>query len=292
MATTALATGVHLRRARPEDAGVCGPICYEAFTKVNADHGFPPEMPSAEMATGLVGMLIGHPDFYDVVAEWEGRIVGSNFLDERGEVAGVGPITVAPGVQNGKIGRALMEDVLGRAHERGFAGVRLMQAAFHGRSLSLYAKLGFDAREPISALNGAPLGVSVAGCVVRRGREEDAAACDAVCRRVHGHGRGGEVRDALQMGSLVVVERGGEVTGYATGFGYFSHAVGRENLDLQALIGGAERIDGPGILVPTRNAELFRWCLAHGLRVVQPMTLMTMGMYQEPSGAYMPSVLY
>lgn len=35
-----------------------------------------------------------------------------------------------------------------------------------------------------------------------------------------------------------------------------------------------------------------RWCLEEGLRVVQPMALMTMGPYAEPKGAYLPSVLY
>lgn len=46
------------------------------------------------------------------------------------------------------------------------------------------------------------------------------------------------------------------------------------------------------ILVPTRNAALFRWCLENGLRVVQPMTLMTIGLYNEPAGAYLPSILF
>jgi hypothetical protein len=46
------------------------------------------------------------------------------------------------------------------------------------------------------------------------------------------------------------------------------------------------------MIVPTRNAELFRWCLEKGLRVVQPLTLMTVGLYNEPQGAYMPSILY
>ena len=36
----------------------------------------------------------------------------------------------------------------------------------------------------------------------------------------------------------------------------------------------------------------YGWCLDHGLRVVQLMTLMTMGLYNEPGGAYLPSVLY
>ena len=62
--------------------------------------------------------------------------------------------------------------------------------------------------------------------------------------------------------------------------------------DLQALISSAESFGGPGILVPTRNAPLFRWCLDHGLRVKHPMTLMSMGMYQEPAGSFLPSILY
>jgi hypothetical protein len=55
----------------------------------------------------------------------------------------------------------------------------------------------------------------------------------------------------------------------------------------------AEAFGGPGILVPVRNEALFQWCLAQGLRVVQEeMTLMTIGLYNEPAGAYLPSVLY
>ncbi len=34
------------------------------------------------------------------------------------------------------------------------------------------------------------------------------------------------------------------------------------------------------------------WCLDHGLRIVQLMTLMTLGLYNEPAGAYLPSILY
>jgi hypothetical protein len=68
--------------------------------------------------------------------------------------------------------------------------------------------------------------------------------------------------------------------------------VGETNSGVQALIANAGVFLGPGILVPTRNAELFRWCLVNGLRVVQPLTLMTLGFYKEPAGAYLPSILY
>lgn len=80
--------------------------------------------------------------------------------------------------------------------------------------------------------------------------------------------------------------------GYATNIGYFAHAVGQTNEELKALIGAAHAFVGPGFLLPTRNVELFRWCLAHGLRVVHPMTLMSSGFYQKPAGAFLPSVLY
>ena len=45
-------------------------------------------------------------------------------------------------------------------------------------------------------------------------------------------------------------------------------------------------------LLPTRQAELFRWCLDEGLRVVKPMTYMAIGEYREPDGCWIPSVLY
>jgi hypothetical protein len=58
------------------------------------------------------------------------------------------------------------------------------------------------------------------------------------------------------------------------------------------LIGSAQAFVGLGILVPTRNTELLGWCLAHGLKLVQQSTLMTVGLYNEPSGAWLPSIAY
>jgi hypothetical protein len=185
-----------------------------------------------------------------------------------------------------------MEAVLARAVASKSPGVRLVQAAFHNRSLSLYTKLGFDSREPLSVMQGPALGKSVEGCSVRTAKSSDLEECNRVCRAVHGHDRGGELKDAINHGTAVVIERGGRITGYASALAFFGHAVAETNPDLQALIAAAESFGGPGILVPTRNAELFRWCLANGLRVVEPMTLMTLGLYNEPAGAYLPSILF
>ena len=90
----------------------------------------------------------------------------------------------------------------------------------------------------------------------------------------------------------MIVERGGSITAYSTTLAFFGHATAETNIDLQALIASADSFGGPGILVPSRNAELFRWCLSNGLRVTQPMTLMTAGLYNEPAGAYLPSILF
>jgi GNAT superfamily N-acetyltransferase len=70
---------------------------------------------------------------------------------------------VAPAVQNAALGRRLMTAVLDRAERQGFAGVRLVQAAFHNRSLSLYAKLGFDVQEPLANLQGPALNLEILG---------------------------------------------------------------------------------------------------------------------------------
>ncbi len=284
---------VTYRPGRPEDADACGRICFAAFKAISEAHSFPPDFPDPETAVGLMGALLSAPESYlSVVAEDDGRVVGSNFLDVRDAIAGVGPITVDPAFQNSAVGRSLMADVHDYATERGFVGVRLVQAAFHGRSLSLYAKLGYDVREPLACLQGPAMGARVDGRPVRAAVMEDLEACNRVCARVHGHARGGALRDAIAQGSARVVERDGEIVGYATIVGFFGHAVAVENADLAALIGAADSFAGPGFLLPTRNTELFRWCLARGLKVVQPLTLMSRGLYNEPAGAFLPSILY
>ena len=281
-----------IRPGRPGDAEQCGAICYEAFNKISNAHNFPPDFPAPEVAIGFLTMALSNPDIYSVVAEVDGRIAGSNFLWEQSSIAGVGPITVDPNLQNSQVGRHLMDAVLERAAAKSWAGVRLVQAAFHNRSLSLYTKLGFDPREPLSNMQGPPIGKSIPGYPVRPATAQDEEACNRVCRQVHGHDRGGELRDAIKQGSAMLVEHQGRVTGYATMIGFFGHAVGETNTDMKALITAAPGFAGPGMLVPTRNADLFRWCLQNGLRVVQPLTLMSRGLYNEPRGAFLPSILF
>jgi hypothetical protein len=141
-------------------------------------------------------------------------------------------------------------------------------------------------------MQGPTVSRPVPGYAVRSATPEDIAACDALCRRVHGHHRHGEVADAVTQNGALVVEHDDRISGYSTGLAFFGHTVGETNEDLKALIGSASELAGPGILVPFSNSELVGWSLASGLRVVQLMTLMTIGLYNEPTGSYMPSILY
>jgi len=283
---------VVIRVAKPEDSAICGQICFDAFGHISGAHNFPPDFPNVGVSTGVISSLFSHPGFYCVVAEGGGRIVGSNALDERSLIAGIGPITVDPSAQNLGVGRKLMQAVMDRANERHPAGMRLVQAAFHNRSLSLYASLGFDVREPLSCMQGSPREKRVPGCTVRVATSGDLEACNALARRVHGFDRGTELAEAVEHKTALVVERNGRITGYASVLAFFGHATAESNQDLQALIASAESFGGSGILIPSRNTELLRWCLANGLKIVQPLTLMSIGLYNEPAGAWLPSVLF
>lgn len=283
---------IQVRRAKVEDAQECGRICYEAFRTISTHHNFPPDIPVPDIAIGLLGHMFSHPGFYCVVGEEGGKILGSNCLDERTPIAGVGPITIDPAAQNQQTGRVLMNAVMQRAAEKKFAGVRLVQAAFHNRSMALYAKLGFVVREPLACMQGPALRKILPGYTVRRAETTDLAACNTLCLHVHGHHRDGELRDAIAEGNAVVAERAAAIHAYATPLAFFGHAVATDNAAMQALIAAADAFVGPGILVPTRNAELFRWCLDNGLRVVQPMTLMSVGLYNQPTGSFLPSILF
>lgn len=281
-----------LRPGTANDAATCGEICFKAFTAISRQHNFPPDFTAPEVATGLLTWILSRPDVYSVVAEADGKIAGSNFLWEEDAIAGVGPITIDPTIQNGGCGRLLMEKVLARAAQKNFAGVRLVQAAFHNRSLSLYTKLGFEVREPLAMIQGKPLHQMIAGFPVRPATADDVAVCGQLCRKIHGHDRNNALLGAVAQKTATVVERHGRITGYATGIGFFDHAVAESDDDLKALIAAAPEFSGPGFLLPTRNGEVFRWCLSRGLRVIQPMTLMSVGLYNEPRGAFLPSILF
>jgi predicted N-acetyltransferase YhbS len=243
------ATAVELRPGRRDDAEVCGRICYEAFSGIADTHGFPSDFASLQVGVDVASEMLAHPQIYAVVAEIDGRVVGCNFLDERSAIVGVGPVGVDPAVQNRGVGRALMLDVLRRATDRRAAGVRLLQSAYHSRSLSLYASLGFTARDVLACMNGTPPTGRIPGRQVRPATTGDLEACAAACRRVHGHDRTAELADAIAQGAGLVVEHDGRISGYASDLGFTGHAVGESDADVEALILAADafpRLRDPG----------------------------------------------
>jgi predicted N-acetyltransferase YhbS len=282
---------ITIRPAEAADAATCGTILYTAFESLADQHNFPPDFPSVEVATGLVSMLLANPGFYGIVAEQEGRIVGSNFVDHRSSIAGIGPISIDPEAQNRGIGRKLMQSAIDHFAAANVPGIRLVQAAYHNRSLCLYTRLGFQTREPLSVMQGPALNKKFPGYDVRPAMEADIADCNLLCHRVHGFERGVELREAIGARTALVVEHLGRITGYATDIGFFAHAVAETNHDLKSLIGAASAFQGPGFLLPTRNHEVFAWCLDSELKLVMQMTLMSIGLYNEPAGAWLPSIL-
>jgi hypothetical protein len=88
-----------VRQAVSADAETCGRIIYDAFKNIADRHGFPPHFPTKEIAFGRATYCISHPSIFGVVAEADGQVVGSNFLDERVPIRGLGPVTVDPSVQ-------------------------------------------------------------------------------------------------------------------------------------------------------------------------------------------------
>lgn len=287
---------IKIRPMRAEDVPECGRICYEAFKNLADCHNFPPDLPSAEFAVQIAESFFANPQIYGIVAENEdGEIVGSNYLWEYDEIRAVGPVSVDPNRQAKGAGRKLMEAVIERGRDA--AGIRLVQDAFNTASMSLYASQGFDVKEPLVMIAGAIRGELPEGVEVRPIREEDYAGCAELCRKIHGIERTGELKNTPPFLTSFVALRDGRVTAYASAphFWGLNYAVAETLEDMQALLTGAGNLSGEqplSFLLPTRQADLFRWCLKQKMRVVKPSTLMSTGKYTEPRGYFLPSVGY
>ena len=285
---------VNIRRIVPADAPEASRIIYEAFKGIAERHNFPPDFPVPEAAIPLTGLFINHPQIFGVAAELSGRFIGSNFLDERGPIRGIGPITVDPSCQSKGIGRKLMEAVIERGKNAN--GIRLVQDAFNTTSYSLYTSLGFDTKEPLMLMQGRPQSSPSSKTIVRPMQETDLEACEELCQNVHGFSRKIETRDTMKMFKAFVLLKGESLRAYTTSVNFWplNHAVAETTQDLQELLLGAAAAipDQFSFILPTRASGFFRWSLKEGFRSVKPMTLMSTGRYQEPKGAFTPSVMF
>jgi ribosomal protein S18 acetylase RimI-like enzyme len=281
---------IALRPATDADAEACGRICYEAFSQVAERHNFPIDWRDEDLAVKVIEGRLAHEQTYGVVAEVSGEIVGSAFLKTYRPIGAIGPVTVSPRIQGGQVGRAMMENLLERGREKNLSGTRLVQAAYNTRSLALYTKLGFEVREMLVCLLGPPIGRVIRGRPVRLGTKLDIDACKELCTRLHGYARSEDLAEALQLRMLMVVERDSRISGYSTGIHFRGHTVTETEEDARALISAADDLPEPGLLVPARYGTLLRWALDHGLKITQPLSLMSRGVYQTPGGIFLPSI--
>lgn len=281
-----------IRPMKPEDVETCGRICYEAFREISERHNFRPDFPTAQAGIDLVHMLFESAHTFSVVAERDGEVIGSNHLMEHDAIRAVGPITIDPAAQAKGVGRMLMEAVIERG--KGAAGIRLVQDAFNTASLSLYASLGFDVKEPLALMEGEVKGDLPEGVTVRAIEEQDYEACAELCRKTHGFDRLNELKHMPPFLTSFVAIRDGRLTAYTSAphFWPLNHAVAETEEDMQSLLLGAGKLSPISFLLPTRQTSLLRWCLKHGMRVIKPLTLMAMGEYHDPRSCYLPSVGY
>lgn len=285
-----------IRPVEENDVEACGKIGYEAHKAISSSHGYPSEQPSEEYAIGLIKMILGNPNSFGVLAERQGKILGSIFLHKfpPSPVAVIGPLTVHPSREGG-IGRVLMDAAISQAHKQNNNQIRLVQSPSHIRSFVLYTKTGFTLQEPLFLMQGQPLkgknnthNINVH--LIEN--ELDISLCNELCKSAYGFTREMELRHAISQGVATMLEHEGIVKGYAAGIGMFSHAVALSNEDLKTLIVNAHVIIGPGFFAPARNQEIVVWLLENGFRIGWPANLMTMGPYQETLMSFLPSLAY
>ena len=284
-----------IRLMKQEDVETCGIICYNAFKTSADNHNFPPDHPSPEFSIQLTQSFFTNPQIFSIVAERDDKIIGSNYLTEYDAVRAVGPLTINSTVQSKGVGRQLMQAVI----ERGTEGnsIRLVQDAFDLASLSLYTSLGFDVKEPLVVIEGSIKGDVPTNIEIRAFQEQDLAQCAELCHSVHGVERTGDLKNTPSFLTSFVAVRDDQIIAYASAphFWASNHAIAQSEEEMQVLLAGVGNKSGErplSLLLPTRQSQLFRWCLNQGMRVVKPATLMAMGEYQEPHGCYLPSVGY
>jgi GNAT superfamily N-acetyltransferase len=287
-----------VRPIEQNDAEICGKIGYEAHKAISSRHGYPSEQPSEEFGIGLIKMLLGNPNSWGVLAERQGKILGSIFLHRfpPSSVAAIGPLTVHPSAEGIGVGRKLMDAALTQSRKENYDQIRLVQSPSHIRSFVLYTKCGFVLREPLFLIQGQPLkgrNIDTRNADVRLIRDDnDISACNELCKLAHRFSREMELRQAKDQGVATMIERGGVITGYAAGIGILCHAVAKSNEELKVLIANAPTILGPGFFVPGRNHEIIKWLLDNGFQIGWPANLMTVGSYQEPLTPFLPSLAY
>ena len=285
---------VSIRAATPADAEAAARIVYEAFARIDDRHRFPRDFPTLEAAPSCrTPSSPTPPSGASSPSATAGSSARTSSTSAR-RSPGSGRSPSSRGAGAG-VGRRLMQAVIERG--AGAAGIRLLQDSFNTGSLALYASLGFEVEEPAALMGGRPRIAPPDHVEVRPLEPGDLQECERLRRAVHGYERTRELRDALDAPGLTPFVRAATAASSPTRrrsrTSRAAYAVAETERDMTALVAGA--LAAPtapaSFLLPTRQHELFRWCLDSGLRVVKPMTYMAIGDHRRPNGAWIPSVL-
>jgi predicted N-acetyltransferase YhbS len=296
-----------IRPMTPADISQAGQIMFHSFNTQNQHLGLPPEWPSVEFTTGLIGMLQANPNFLSVVAvdKQTTQVIGSNFLEKGDVVTAPGPISVDNNGQNAGVGRALMEYVIAASKEQGQHNIRLVQVANNLKSFSLYASQGFRFGEVLTMIAGkadtslAEQYIDAGYCLVPLA-EEHILACDQLHIQANLFSRAVDIAGALHPLSPhqpFALLQAGELIAYTTGLFLLGHSVAKSEEAFKALYClGSQQTDNPLFHLPSRvYQDLLYWALREAkLRVVRQEILMYMGEYATPHHQliYLPGMAY
>jgi len=290
-----------------DDVRKAADICQEAFDTFNPSVGLDPEFPPHDVPFHVLGNAC-HPGFIGFVAiNNEKQIVGSNLIDLREEVAGIGPISVTTCCHNSGVGRLLMKACMKAAAEKGIRSVRLHAIANNKKSFSLYLDLGFNPictcgeyvgfcqLKPLEGFRAEPLSDHIV------------EPCNALHLRVCGFDRRKTISSMIADGphpQAVVFDMSGKVVAYTTGTYPGGHTVADSTEALKALLIFQSRqvqeaitagalIPPITIFVPHDYPEVMRWLACNGFRLSRQTLHMGYGHHQKPvNGVYLSSINY
>lgn len=234
------------------------------------------------------------------ILERDGQTIGSGFLHVRGETAGVGPITVAPGHQGSGAGKRLMSEICRSADEAGVRSLRLIQDAFNEAAFALYSGAGFIAREVLARTSFRSERSRQVPAALRRASASDLEGIVALEASLLGMRRRCDYELLLRVGEVFVGERdGGEigsclarvVRGRVAVFGPIVAATRTAVLEL---IDAASEDLPPGtdvrLLLPARSQDLAHALRPRGLEIHSLCLYMVRGEYRPFGGYYVPTL--
>lgn len=217
-----------------------------------------------------------------VVAERDGKVMGTALSWKwGGEDATIGLVIVAPELQGQRIGNRMMQALLDRLAPRHV----LLHATEAGRGL--YERLGFVATGEVAQHQGMlarlPQPLRREGDSLRAVEAADVEALIAIDARGTGMHRANLLRRVFAEDKTVVLERGGEITGFAVlrcyGRGQAIGPVAAPDLEAASLLISDCCRDVDGFLRVDVHADggLSEWLHAEGLPRVGGGTVMVRG---------------